>query len=190
MGRSCSSWIYQKIQNYMLNLWIDFWIIVEREEKKELRIEVNLNIRLRNVRNDDWVKIQIGMGLGENVMERKKIKELWRNEEMDNVEGKILSFWLCCLVDLVQKEDSLCVRMILRMKEYFDGVCFSSLKRNNTQQLMILKNEMKKKRKSNKEMLKWLKSLLFSIIFVLVVFEGMMNGNVFYQKFGWFDSLE
>jgi hypothetical protein len=97
-------------------------IIVETEEKKQFKIGVNSKTKLIIGGNVGCVSMNMGEGLGENVISGKKVKEIGRIEEMEIVEGKVILFDLCGLVDLIVKEDSLCVCLIMWMKGYVERV--------------------------------------------------------------------
>jgi hypothetical protein len=119
----------------------------------------------------------------EIMIEGKKIEEIRTIGEMNVVEGKVDSFCLCPLGDFVLKQDSISVPMILRMKEYVERVSLSTLDRNITTEFLISMKKVMEKMKDNEEMLKSLKSLVFSISLRGAVEVGIGNRNHFFFLF-------
>jgi hypothetical protein len=86
-----------------------FFVIVGTEEKKQFTILVNSNTRLTVGSNGVLIKVNIPKGLGEIVIEGKKVEEIGTINEMDVEEGNVLSFRLCPLMDLILDRDSISV---------------------------------------------------------------------------------
>jgi hypothetical protein len=127
--------------------------------------------------------MEISMGLGEIMIEGKKIEQFRTIEEMDVVEGKVVSFHLCPLADLILKRDSLSVSMVMRMKEYVETISFSSLKRIVTKEFLTKLKKVKKINKTKTDLVKSLKSLLFSILYRGAVHSSVSVYHPFFDVF-------
>jgi hypothetical protein len=87
---------------------------VKTEDGKEFVVDVNNNTRLIAGTNAVSHRMKIPMGLGEMWIERKEIDEFRTMNEMDVVEGNVLSFHLCPLADLILKKNYLIVTYFTR----------------------------------------------------------------------------
>jgi hypothetical protein len=113
---------FRKDSEFDVKVVNSFPIIVETEEKKQFKIGVNSKSRVIIGGNDVCLEMNMGEGLGEIVISGKKVKKIGRIEEMEIVEGKVILFDLCGFVDLIVKEDSRCVCLIMWMKGYVERV--------------------------------------------------------------------
>jgi hypothetical protein len=75
----------------------------------------------------------IPLEFAEILFEGKKVNQVRTFNEMDVVEGKVLSFHMYPLADLVLKQDFLSVSIIEKTTEFVERLPFSTLKRNKKQ---------------------------------------------------------